>query len=168
MTELKRASVSGPISSHINQRRCEGELEGRDGPGRGGGAEVNGGAVDGGRGGMKSLHTQATCCHLPFSAWLPPSFHLLFCFVFFWGLQTDTLAGVMETRWRHIGTPRRPWHRLLCRHLSVPNCSLSLSLSSIHPPVLPPLLSPPLLPALCHLPFCQPPDSVVIINTPSS
>lgn len=47
MTVLKRASVLGPASSHINQQRCKGEREGRE-DGGGGVAEVErhqGGAV---------------------------------------------------------------------------------------------------------------------------
>lgn len=131
----------------------------RGGMDLGGKAEVNGGTANGGGGGTKSLHTWATCCHLPFSAWLPPPFYLLG----FFGLPSHTLACVLETLetpWRHTGTPWRPWHRLLRQHLSVPNCSLSLFYSSspFSPIALSPLSSPPL----------SAPDSVVIINTPSS
>lgn len=117
----------------------------RGGMDLGGGGEVNGGTADGGGGGMESLHTWATCCHLPFSAWLPSPFYLLG----FFGLQPDTLTCVLETQLRHTGTPWPPWHRLLRQHLSVPNCSLSLSLLFIlflphcsQPSVISPSVSP--------------------------
>lgn len=57
VTALKRASVSGPASSHINQQRCKGEREGRrDGWGSRGGGRQRG--VRGDRGGMKVLPPQ--------------------------------------------------------------------------------------------------------------
>lgn len=42
VTAVKRASVSGPASSHINQQHCEGESGGESGGGGGVGVVVSG------------------------------------------------------------------------------------------------------------------------------
>lgn len=86
------------------------------------------------RWGTKSLHTRATCRHLFFSARLPPQFHLLSLWV---GNPTHS-----HVCWRHTGPLWQPWHRLLCWHLSAPNCSLPLALfySSSRSPAFSPIL----------------------------
>lgn len=147
MTELKRASVSRPVSSHINQRLCERELEGRDGRR---GAEVNGGAADeDGEGHGEFAHKQraVTCSFLPG--------HLLGFYLFFSGCNMTHLYA----HWRRSGDT--PGHRgshgaVFSVNTSAP-CSLSLYLfySSFCPPLH--SLSPTLAPPLCLLPLCQPP-----------
>lgn len=99
-------------------------------------------------GGTESLHTRATRCHL-FSLFCPIRVSFTFCMC---------TGDMLETR---CGSRSAVFSVDTSQHPTA--LSVSLSLLFVRLP-----LSPPLLPPLCHLPLCQPPDSVVIINTPSS
>lgn len=139
-TAVKRASVSGPGSSHINQHRCKSEREGRDGAG--GVGEHRGGEdrrAEEDRGGTETSASDTGDCSSHRFGFVCLNSFLFSGYMYIFPSSTPT----------HTHTAKSPWHR----------GTVHTAGTSRRPAARPPIHPLP--------PASPPPGCVVIMKQPS-